>query len=124
MFDHVSIGVHDIRAAKRFYDAALSPLGHACLSEGSDALGYGLNAVGLWILHSAHPVVPDPDSGLHFCLTAPTRASVDAFHAAALAHGGNDNGAPGVRADYAPDYYAAFVTDLDGYRLEAYCTGP
>lgn len=60
-------------------------------------------------------------SNLHFCFTAPTRASVDAFHAAALAAGGSDNGAPGLREAYGPGYYAAFVVDPDGYRLEAYC---
>ena len=65
----------------------------------------------------------DNKSGLHFCFTAPTRTSVDAFHAAALEAGGRDNGQPGVRAEYDPDYYAAFVVDPDGYRLEAYC-GP
>ncbi len=61
--------------------------------------------------------------GLHFCFTAPSRASVAAFHAAALANGGRDNGKPGVRKDYGPDYYAAFVFDPDGYRLEAYHGG-
>ena len=60
-------------------------------------------------------------SGLHFCFTAPTAKSVDAFHAAALATGGQDNGMPGLRADYGPGYYAAFVIDPDGYRIEAHC---
>jgi catechol 2,3-dioxygenase-like lactoylglutathione lyase family enzyme len=63
----------------------------------------------------------DDESGLHLCFSAPTRRSVDAFHAAALAAGGRDNGAPGVRADYGANYYAAFVVDPDGYRIEAYC---
>jgi catechol 2,3-dioxygenase-like lactoylglutathione lyase family enzyme len=123
MFDHLSIGVRDVRATRTFYDAALSPLGYTCLSEGQDSLGYGRDAVGLWISRSTHPVTADMDSGLHFCFSAPNRASVDAFHAAALAHGGRDNGAPGVRVDYDPNYYAAFVIDPDGYRLEAYCAG-
>lgn len=123
MFDHISIGVRDIPATKRFYDAALAPLGHTCLSAGNDSLGYGRDAVGLWISASARPVPADPQSGLHVCFVAPTRSSVDAFHAAALAHGGQDNGAPGIRADYDPGYYAAFVIDPDGYRLEAYCAG-
>ena len=77
--------------------------------------------MGLGIAESPRPVPAVADSGLHFCYTAPTRAAVDAFHAAALAHGGRDNGAPGLRADYGPHYYAAFVVDPDGYRLEAYC---
>ena len=63
----------------------------------------------------------DPESGLHFCFAAPTRQSVDAFHAAALAMGGRDNGKPGLRQDYGANYYAAFAVDPDGYRLEAYC---
>lgn len=121
MFDHISIGVRDVRATKRFYDAALAPLGSTCLSEGKDSLGYGREAVGLWISRSSNPVPADMESGLHFCFSAPTRASVDAFHSAALANGGRDNGAPGIRADYEANYYAAFVVDPDGYRLEAYC---
>ena len=64
---------------------------------------------------------PEPRSGLHFCFTAPTRKSVDAFHQAAIRHGGSDNGKPGLRADYGANYYAAFVVDPDGYRIEAYC---
>lgn len=63
----------------------------------------------------------DEKFGLHFCFSAPTRQSVVAFHAAALRAGGSDNGAPGLRADYGEDYYAAFIVDPDGYRLEAYC---
>ena len=63
----------------------------------------------------------DPASGLHLCFDAPSRAAVDAFHAAALAHGGSDNGKPGVREDYDANYYAAFAIDPEGYRLEAYC---
>ena len=64
---------------------------------------------------------PDTESGLHFCFQAKSRAAVDAFHAAALKEGGKDNGKPGVRTDYSPKYYAAFVVDPDGYRIEAYC---
>jgi catechol 2,3-dioxygenase-like lactoylglutathione lyase family enzyme len=124
MFDHVSIGVRDIAKAKRFYDAALQPLGYECLSQGESSLGYGRGAVAFWISVTERPVPPDPKSGLHFCLSAPTRQSVDSFHAAALKAGGRDNGAPGIRADYDANYYAAFVLDPDGYRLEAYCAKP
>jgi catechol 2,3-dioxygenase-like lactoylglutathione lyase family enzyme len=124
MIDHVSIGVRDIAATKRFYDAALGPLGYGCLSEGADSLGYGGKGVAFWISAAERPVAPDAKSGLHFCFSAPTRASVDAFHAAALATGGRDNGKPGVRADYGADYYAGFVIDPDGYRIEAYCSRP
>ncbi len=121
MFDHISIGVRDIQKAKRFYDAVMSPLGYECLSQGDTSLGYGRGSVGLWIGATEHPVPADTKSGLHFCFSAPTRKSVDAFHAAALKSGGHDNGAPGVRKDYDPNYYAAFVVDPDGYRIEAYC---
>jgi catechol 2,3-dioxygenase-like lactoylglutathione lyase family enzyme len=121
MIDHVSIGVRDVTKIKRFYDAALKPLGYQCLSEGKDSLGYGRGTVAFWISTAARPVQPDMQSGLHFCFTAPTAKSVDAFHAAALATGGQDNGVPGLRADYGPGYYAAFVIDPDGYRIEAHC---
>lgn len=123
MINHVSIGVHDIPKAKRFYDASLQPLGYNCLSADDGSLGYGSDSVVLWINAADRPVAPDEGSGLHFCFTAPNRDSVDAFHAAALRSGGRDNGLPGIRSDYAPDYYAAFVIDPDGYRLEAYCDG-
>lgn len=121
MLNHVSIGVRDLARAKRFYDAALKPLGYTCLSESPGSLGYGNGAVVLWITPSDRPVPADAASGLHFCFDAPSRKSVDAFHAAALKHGGRDNGQPGVRADYDANYYAAFALDPDGYRLEAYC---
>ena len=121
MLNHVSIGVPDIARTRRFYDAALKPLGYTCLSEGETSLGYGKDAVTLWILASDRPVPADDKSGLHFCLDAPSRKAVAAFHAGALGAGGSDNGKPGLRADYGPNYYAAFVVDPDGYRLEAYC---
>ena len=121
MFDHVSIGVRDIVKAKRFYDAALQPLGYECLSQGEGSLGYGRGTVAFWISATDEPVPAKPTSGLHICFVAPTRKSVDSFHAAALKSGGRDNGAPGIRADYDPNYYAAFIIDPDGYRLEAHC---
>ena len=121
MIDHISIGVRDIAKAKRFYDAALKPLGYQCLSEGADSLGYGRDAAALWIVAAARPVPPDEGSGLHVCFAAPSRDGVQAFHAAALGAGGRDNGQPGLRPDYGADYYAAFVIDPEGYRLEAYC---
>lgn len=121
MLNHVSIGARDIARSKRFYDAALKPLGYAALSESESSLGYGKDAVALWISQTTTPVPADEKSGLHFCFDAPTRKSVAAFHAAALGAGGSDNGKPGLRADYGPNYYAAFVVDPDGYRLEAYC---
>lgn len=121
MINHVSIGVRDLARSRQFYDAALTPLGYTCLSKDASSLGYGRDAVALWIGAADRPVAPDDGSNLHFCFTAPTRQSVNRFHAAALKAGGRDNGKPGLRADYGPNYYAAFVVDPDGYRIEAYC---
>lgn len=121
MLAHVSIGVSDIKRSGTFYDATLKPLGYSRLVDGGTALGYGEGDAGLWLLASESPVKPDMKSGLHFCFVAKDRAAVDAFHAAALKAGGKDNGKPGVRTDYSPNYYAAFAIDPDGYRLEAYC---
>ena len=121
MFDHISIGVRDIKRTRRFYDAALKPLGYTCISESETSLGYGGDSIALWIGVAPRPVPADEGSGLHICFAAPTRKSVDEFYAAALAGGGRDNGKPGLRDDYGPNYYAAFAIDPDGYRLEAYC---
>ena len=121
MIDHVSIGVRDIAAAKRFYDAALKPLGYTCLLEIEGTLGYGKGGPAFWVSAAERPVSPDEKSGLHICFTAPTRSCVDQFRRAALRLGGRDNGPPGLRADYGPNYYAAFVVDPDGYRIEAHC---
>lgn len=122
MIDHVSVGVADLDRAGRFYDAALAPLGLTRISASEAAIGYGKGgAAGLWVMAARSPVPADPESGLHICLEAPTRRSVQAFHRAALAAGGRDNGKAGLRADYGAGYYAAFVIDPDGYRIEAYC---
>ncbi len=121
MIDHLSIGVHDVARSKAFYDAVLAPLGYTCLSESDGSLGYGKDTVVLWVNRSTSPVPADPNSGLHLCFVAPTRESVSQFHKAALAADGRDNGAPGLRDDYGPNYYAAFVVDPDGYRIEAHC---
>ena len=123
MFNHISIGVRSVAASKRFYDATLGALGYKCLSQDAGSLGYGSAQTSLWVLQSDKPVTGDPKSGLHFCFEAPDTASVRNFHAAGLKNGGRDNGKPGVRADYSSDYYAAFLIDPDGYRVEAYCRG-
>ena len=120
MIDHVSIGVRNVAASKRFYDAVLQPLGYKCLSDSAESLGYGAKASALWLNATDRPVPPDSRSGLHFCFSAPSRKSVEAFHAAGLQSGGRDNGPPGLRADYGAGYYAAFLIDPDGYRIEAY----
>jgi catechol 2,3-dioxygenase-like lactoylglutathione lyase family enzyme len=123
MFDHVSIGVADVHRARRFYDAVLQPLGFRCLSESEDSLGYGGKAVSLWVNKAKKPVKADMESGLHLCFSAPSRKAVDAFHAAGVGAGGSSNGEPGVRSDYGDDYYAAYLIDPDGYRIEAYRAG-
>ncbi len=120
MLDHVSIGVRDIAAARLFYDAVFAPLGYRCCFEGEGYAGYGAAHPEFWLNSSEHPVPPDPRSGLHFSFKAPDRHSVDVFYAAALAAGGTDNGPPGLRSEYGPAYYAAFVIDRDGYRIEAH----
>ncbi|MCB1545219.1 MAG: VOC family protein [Rhodoblastus sp.] len=121
MLDHVSIGVRDLARAGAFYDSILAPLGYARRYADDGSIGYGGERTAFWVGAAERPVPADPKSGLHFCFAAPTRASVDAFHAAALKAGAKDNGAPGLRKDYGPNYYAAFVIDPDGYRIEAYC---
>jgi len=124
MLDHISLGVADVARTRKFYDAVLGPLGCKRLSNSDDSLGYGTDSVVLWLNKAVRPVSADKESGLHFCFAAPDRKAVDRFHAAALAQGGGDNGAPGLRADYGDNYYAAFVIDPDGYRIEAYCGKP
>lgn len=121
MINHVSIGTADVLKSRAFYDAALKPLGYKCLSKGDDSAGYGEEQAALWVLKVNRPVAQNAELGLHLCFDAPTRKSVDAFHKAALAAGGKDNGKPGLRADYGANYYAAFVVDPDGHRIEAYC---
>ncbi len=120
MLSHVSIGVKDLARARKFYDAALKPLGYKCLVEGGEYLGYGAGSPEFWLLAAKHPVPANDASGLHFCLDAKTRADVNAFYDAAIKAGGRDNGKPGIRKDYGENYYAAFAVDPDGYRLEVY----
>jgi catechol 2,3-dioxygenase-like lactoylglutathione lyase family enzyme len=120
MLSHVSIGVKDLARARKFYDAAMKPLGYKCLVEGGEYLGYGAESPEFWVLAAKQPVPANDASGLHFCLDAKTRSDVNAFHEAALKAGGHDNGKPGLRKDYGENYYAAFAVDPDGYRLEVY----
>ena len=121
MISHVSIGVRDLVKAGRFYDTALAALGYKRLYDSTDALGYGEKSPELWVMKVERPVKPDEASGLHLCFDAADRVGVDAFHKAGIKVGGRDNGKPGVRKDYGDNYYAAFVIDPEGYRLEAYC---
>lgn len=116
VLDHIGLSVSDYVRAKAFYAAALKPLGMTLLMEfGSEAAGFGRARPQFWIGtgKAAGPI--------HLAFGAATRADVDAFHAAAIAAGGKDNGAPGIRAHYHPDYYGAFVLDPDGHNVEAVC---
>ena len=120
MIDHISIAVRDLKKAEPFYASLLAPLGMTKLREWPDAaVGFGKKYPEFWInKRTAMDRVAD-DSGAHICLRAPDKAAVDAFHAAALEAGGSSEGAPGLRAEYHSGYYAAFVRDPDGNRVEA-----
>ena len=118
MFDHVGLKVRDLRVATEFYRAALQPLGHTLQSSGDGFAGFGPEgAPALWLYQHDKPI----DAGTHLAFRAPDRTAVQRFHVPALAAGGRDNGAPGVRADYSADYYAAFVIDPDGHNIEVVC---
>ena len=120
MIDHISIAVRDIGKAEKFYGALLAPLGMAKMREWpGKAVGFGKKHPEFWInLRSDLPPV-GADSGVHICLRARTTGEVDAFHAAALSAGGRSDGAPGLRPHDRVKYYAAFVVDPDGNRIEA-----
>ena len=122
MFDHLSLGVSDLERATAFYDAVLAPLGYVRLFKMYRAIGYGPPGFTgepplAFLLHGAEARPPGP--GFHLALAAPSRAGVDGFYAAAMANGATDEGPPGIRENYNPGYYAAFVRDPDGHRLEA-----
>lgn len=120
MIDHISLAVRDLKGAEAFYTALLKPLGMAKLREWPDAaIGFGKKYPEFWINRRAAMDRVAADSGVHICLRAPDSAAVDAFHAAALAAGGASDGAPGLRKEYHGGYYAAFVKDADGNRIEA-----
>ncbi len=130
MLDHTGITVSDFARSKEFYAAALAPLGYRILKEKADAAGFGVvdghgaslghDPGGDFWIAQGEPITPR----VHIAFNAASRAVVDAFHKAALAAGGKDNGAPGLRPHYHPSYYAAFVLDPDGHRLEAVCHRP
>jgi catechol 2,3-dioxygenase-like lactoylglutathione lyase family enzyme len=127
MLHHISLGTRHIESAAHFYDAALAPLGYVRVwsdlrpGEEGQAVGYGPHGSGdkLAIRQVATPVPHVP--GFHLAFSAATRAAVVAFHKAALSAGGQDNGAPGPRPEYGDNYFAAFVIDPEGHRLEAVC---
>jgi catechol 2,3-dioxygenase-like lactoylglutathione lyase family enzyme len=128
MIDHIGFPVSDYELAKRFYAKALAPLGYGLVMEvsndrtesGSPAAGFGADGKpDFWIGGEGRL-----DKPIHVAIAAKDRAAVDAFHAAAIAAGAKDHGAPGLRPHYHPNYYAAFVLDADGHNIEAVCHSP
>ena len=119
MIDHVSVAVRDLSTAMKFYDAVLNTLGYRRLDTRSQTAGWGKKYSDFWINLRPNMTAVPPDSGLHVCLRATSKEAVSAFYAAALANGGSSDGAPGPRKDDDPRYYAAFIRDPDGYRIEA-----
>ena len=124
MLHHVSLGVRDLHRSGRFYDAALGALGYRRVFEDETAIGYGIaDGEDLLCVKLRDDATP-PGAGFHLAFTAPSRAAVHAFHESALRVGGIDNGGPGLRADYGAHYYAAFLVDPDGHRIEATINEP
>lgn len=124
MIDHISIPVADLARAAAFYDAVLATVGMSRRKESPAAIGYGpgsLEAAEFWLLKRRPEGGANPGFGLHISFSAPSRASVDAFHAAALRCGARAAGAPGLRPEYTQPFYGAFVFDLDGFKIEAVC---
>jgi catechol 2,3-dioxygenase-like lactoylglutathione lyase family enzyme len=119
MIDHISVGVSDLERSARFYAVALAPLGLSRLITRPATIGFGKSYPEFWINFRAGMAPVAPDSGVHICLRAQTTAEVDAFHAAALAAGGNSESPPSLRPHDRVRYYATFVRDPDGNRIEA-----
>ena len=119
MLGHLSFGVTDLDRAIAFYDPVLAALGHVRLWRNERGAGYGPpggnDRLAIFLRPGAHP----PGDGFHLAFQAESRDAVNAFHKAALAQGGSDLGAPGLRLNYSPTYYAAFVADPEGWKLEA-----
>lgn len=128
MIDHVGFAISDITRSRAFYEAALAPLGITLLMEvsadlteaGGTAVGFGRDGKPFFWIGDNERV----GQGTHIAFAVQDRTAVDAFHAAAMAAGGIDHGAPGIRAHYHPDYYAAFILDPDGHNIEAVCHMP
>ena len=127
MIDHIGIGCSDFEKSRLFYEAALAPLGMANVMEVTPEMTGGYHGIGMGT--KGHPFFwfgngGPKGAGMHIAFTAATRAQVDAFYEAAIGNGGRDNGAPGIREHYHPNYYAAFVIDPDGINVEAVCHAP
>ena len=120
MLHHVSIGVADVGRAAEFYDAVLKKLGFKRVMEVMPyGIAYGLKMPQFWVQLPHDGRAPSSGNGTHVAFNANSKAAVNAFHAAAMSAGGKDEGAPGPRPEYTPEYYGAFVRDLDGNKIEA-----
>jgi catechol 2,3-dioxygenase-like lactoylglutathione lyase family enzyme len=118
MYDHIGLKVKDVAASVRFYKAALAPLGYGLCSQDASGAGFGPpNAPALWLQLAES----GKSAGTHVAFRAADHAAVDRFYQEGLKAGGRDNGKPGLRADYSPTYYAAFLIDPDGNNIEAVC---
>ena len=118
MLNHVSVGTNDLERAGKFYDATLGALGYKRIETYDFGCAWGVKYPVFWAQYAYDKKPSTAGNGSHFAFIAASRDDVDKFHATALANGATDNGPPGER-DYEPDYYAAFVIDLDGNKLEA-----
>ena len=119
MIDHVSIAVRDLNACGLFYDAVLTAIGFSRLVTRPGTIGFGKKYPEFWLNERRAKTPVDPDSGAHICLRASSVEEVQAFHAAAIKGGGASDGAPGPRPEYSAGYYAAFVRDPEGNKIEA-----
>jgi catechol 2,3-dioxygenase-like lactoylglutathione lyase family enzyme len=124
ILSHVSVGVRDMARSARFYDAVLGTLGVQRMFDEPFGIGYGRAFAEFWIGRPYDGGEPGAGNGTHFAFLAQSREEVDAFWATALAEGGSGDGAPGLRADYSPGYYACFVRDPDGHKIEAHVSEP
>jgi len=125
MLHHISLGVRNLALSAEFYDAALGALGYRRVFESRTDIGYGLvDGEDKLCLKFRPENATAPADGFHLAFAAPSRAAVDEFHRSALQVGGHDNGPPGLRANYGARYYAAFLIDPDGHKIEAVCNDP
>lgn len=125
MLHHLSFAVTDLERAALFYDAVLAPLGYGRVWETPTFVGYGVNRGEDTFALKLRPANASvPGDGFHVAFVSPSREAVKRFHQAAMANGGTDNGGAGLHPEYGPDYFAAFVLDPDGYRIEAVIVGP
>ena len=124
MFDHLSLAVSNLQQSINFYNVVLAPLGIKCLFNLPYVAAYGIDSPMFWIGNRSESTEISPSPGFHLAFVASDRLSVDAFYTAAIKVGAKDDGKPGLRPQYHPNYYAAFVIDPDAYRIEAVCHNP